>query len=297
MKLAGVFILSLWYSLVDQTLASNDEKSNYLLSVGDIGARRLEVMDRLIGAHTRDAIKRVVQSKERIRIADIGAGDGSVSSFIASECGDECLPISLFDQSTKQLETAKEKLGEKALYIRLDILNSEAVTEYTGQFDVIHVRCLLMHLANPQQALQNLINMLADGGYLILQEPITSSAWANQHSEIFEAMNQALLVIGKFNGGDWDIGSSLETMIEDFKEVSITASWNSNSTANAKETKDLLGLGIKELEVPATNIANIDIEEVEKWYRTVMSLDQDSAFEYHLPTQSHLILKKNNTKF
>lgn len=268
--------------------------SDYMLGVGGLGARRLEVMDRIIGEETRNAINSV--DLAGLRVADVGAGNGSVSVYLLESIGNEG-SLHIFDRSNDQLDAARNRFPNdvrNVVFSELNILDNEGVKNYEGQFDVIHVRCLLMHLNNPQQALRNLSTMLAPNGMLILQEPETSNAYASMYENTFNEMTETLLRIGEVSG-DWDIGPKLASLIDQTPDLQVEESWTSQVETGAEDTRALLCLGIQELQPAAVQIGERTNEEVDSWFTIVDQLPQierPSNFTYTLPLQYHYLVRK-----
>ena len=105
------------------------------------------------------------QPHDNLRVLDLGAGTGLLSSFIA-----ESFPtasITLLDISQEMLDKARERFG--GLVKRLEFIVGDYGEGIAGQFDVVVSALSIHHLSNDnkRRLFKNIHNALADGGIFI----------------------------------------------------------------------------------------------------------------------------------
>jgi len=90
-------------------------------------------------------------------------------------------------------------------------------------FDVVHVRFLLIHLPNPQRALERIARFVKPGGWLLVEEvSVTGEVEGNA-----PAVRTAFGLLVKYwetSGGDARIGGKLESALREmgaFSEVNV----------------------------------------------------------------------------
>lgn len=91
------------------------------------------------------------------RVLDVGCFDGGLLSLIPSSFEKYGLEVN---------EISCEKARERGITVRSDPLES---VDFHCQFDLILALDLLEHLRDPKSAIQRMCEMLAPGGYLLLQ--------------------------------------------------------------------------------------------------------------------------------
>lgn len=271
------------------TSGPKDSSDTYALAVGEQGAARLDVMDSLINQSTRHYLVTAGLSVGQT-VIDIGCGSGAVSNWIAQEVGAEGKVYGI-DISEAQLAIATQKSLELGLsnieYAKKDVLQEELSS--LPKADIVHIRCLLMHLKDPSIVLTKAKDLLKPGGKIVCQEPITSSAYSVPEYQIFQNLNDALMKISECFGVDYDIGERLGDHVLRAGFTGVTTAF-SQQKAKAAPMKSLLGKGIPECKAAAIQAQAADDKTVDQWHQQIMAWDeQDDAFEYHLPRQAHVI--------
>lgn len=97
------------------------------------------------------------------RCLEVGAGNGSIARWMSAHVGPDGKVVAT-DINTRFLI----ELGEPNLEVRQhDILNDPLET---SQYDLVHCRAVLMHLSDPQRALQKMAAAVRPGGWLFIEE-------------------------------------------------------------------------------------------------------------------------------
>ncbi|KAI0252112.1 S-adenosyl-L-methionine-dependent methyltransferase [Lactifluus subvellereus] len=105
---------------------------------------------------------------------------------------------------------------------QLDILEDPLLFN-AGSFDVVHVRLLLLHLQNPQAALERIASLVRPGGWLLIEEmSMDDEVKGDAH-----AVRSAIDLLCKYwesNGQVLAIGSKLEPWLQEtgaFSQVNV----------------------------------------------------------------------------
>jgi 2-polyprenyl-3-methyl-5-hydroxy-6-metoxy-1,4-benzoquinol methylase len=103
------------------------------------------------------------------RALEVGAGRGSIASWLAGRVGDQGRIVAT-DIDTALLE----ELGDD----RIEVLRHDVLVDDLpkSSFDLVHCRALLVHVRDPDQALERMSAWLKPGGVLVAEEPWTDVA-------------------------------------------------------------------------------------------------------------------------
>jgi SAM-dependent methyltransferase len=113
------------------------------------------------------------------RALEVGAGRGSIASWLATRVGDGGRVVAT-DIDTALLEDRNDPRLE---VVRHDVL----VDDLAGDFDLVHCRAVLVHLSDPRLALERMASWLKPGGVLVAEEPWTDVARLAPDPAIAEA--------------------------------------------------------------------------------------------------------------
>ena len=123
---------------------------------------RLLILEQILDAQTIRLLE-MIGVQKGWRCLEIGAGAGSIARWIAEKAGAEgkvvatdINPRFLFD------------IGESNLEVRQHDIQNDYLD--TNQYDLVHSRALLMHLTNPEEALNKMVAALRPGGWLLVED-------------------------------------------------------------------------------------------------------------------------------
>jgi SAM-dependent methyltransferase len=143
---------------------------------------------------------------------EVGAGAGSITQWLAQQVA-PAGRVKAIDIDPRFLQEASDPLIEVRAE---DIRTAKLEAEF---FDLIHTRCVLIHLADWPLAVDNLLRSLKPGGWLLLEEPDFGVARAlagqEQFYQGFERVHQAIRKMFRESGRDPNFGVRLPKLLQD----------------------------------------------------------------------------------
>jgi SAM-dependent methyltransferase len=178
----------------------------YVLGTGDAAAERLRLLDRVYGPATRQMLLDAGLCAET-RGLDLACGIGVVSCFMASVIGNKGSLVAA-DVNPDQLIVAKSHCAKCEHDPPIEYIETSAYETGlpSASFDLVHIRFLLCHLAEPVRALREVYRLLKPGGALVCQDIRLSSIFCSPDDGVFEESVQNALATGKILGVNYDYG-------------------------------------------------------------------------------------------
>ncbi|MFJ6616023.1 class I SAM-dependent methyltransferase [Kitasatospora sp. NPDC091335] len=121
---------------------------------------RLRLLESVLDAHTRDRFLALGLHAGH-RVLEVGGGGGSVARWLAGQGAE----VTVTDLDTTFLD---ELAADGVRVLRHDVYTDDFPP---GSFDFIHARYVVIHLPDPEKAVERLVEWLAPGGTLVLEEP------------------------------------------------------------------------------------------------------------------------------
>ena len=105
----------------------------------------------------------ILRPSEGWKCLEVGAGAGSVARWLAVRVGPagKAVATDIDVRFLSQISTPNLEIR------RNDIIKDELEA---GQYDLVHCRLLLMHLSEPEKALERMANALRPGGWLLVED-------------------------------------------------------------------------------------------------------------------------------
>jgi 2-polyprenyl-3-methyl-5-hydroxy-6-metoxy-1,4-benzoquinol methylase len=156
--------------------------SEYLIPVGDKDVKRMSAM----GLAFNEKSLKILNELENVKsLLDMGCGNGELLNLYAEQHPD-CYCVGI-DKSQEQLDIAKE--NNKITWCLGDAENFTDDRKY----DVVHTRFLLTHLQKPIEVAEKLLDLVSDGGYLVLEEQKEVPIFEKTHRSL-EAWKDAFIL-------------------------------------------------------------------------------------------------------
>src|SRR5262249_53173916 len=186
------------------------------------GDYRLRLLHSLYGAGTRRVLLEA-GLRRGMRVADLGCGVGMVTALLADLVGPEGHVFAI-DASAAQLDQARQRLlGNRGA--RTDFVQASATNTGLpeGLFDLVYCRFLLIHLPEPERALQEMRALLRPNGILVCEEGDLTSAGSEPPS-MLGAFAEIYARLGPKRRVDYTLGRRLFQMVQaaGFKAPEIT---------------------------------------------------------------------------
>ncbi len=181
----------------------------YVLDVGESGAARLRLLNKVYGASTRRMLLEAGLS-EGSRVLDLACGIGAVSCWLASQVGVTGKVIA-GDVNPDQLVVAKWHCAKCDHPAPIEYVEANAYDTglVSGSFDIVHMRLLLCHLTEPLRVLAEAYRLLKPAGALVCQDLKLSSVFCSPESSAYSRWVELCQATGARLGVDYDFGVRL----------------------------------------------------------------------------------------
>src|SRR3954454_8992240 len=188
-------------------------KIGYAIRGGVAGRERLRILARTLHAGTSALFDRL-DVGAGLRCLDVGCGGGDVTLELARRAGPRGRVIGV-DIDQAKLDLARQEAAAQGIanveFRTLDIRNAEAGTN----FDLVYVRFLLSHLADPAGAIATFSRALRPGGQLIVEDIHFQGIFAFPETAAFRRYCELYCAVVHMHVGDPDVGVRLPILLDD----------------------------------------------------------------------------------
>lgn len=185
----------------------------YVLSTGETGRSRLEMLEELYGPTTESLLVHVGLSPS-MRVVDIGCGVGTVVAWEAARLGSSGAAVGV-DISTEQLAEAAKRCLAQGL-MNVDFVQASVYD--TGlpedSFDIVSCRSLLSHLVDPEAAIREMIRLVRPGGVVICEDIDMRSIHADPPSSAYERIVDLYYELARITRCDYSVGRRLADLLK-----------------------------------------------------------------------------------
>ena len=179
----------------------------YAIRGGEEGARRLELLARVM-APTTEALLDRVGVAPGMRCLDLGCGGGHVSRSLAARVAAQGHVVGL-DMDGVKLRVARRDTDAAGLG---NVTFQEAdVTELadSGRYDLVYGRFIVSHLANRLDFITRICRALKPGGALVLEDIDFTGAFCYPANAAYTRSCDLYREVIRRRGGDADVGPQL----------------------------------------------------------------------------------------
>ena len=251
------------------------KNNTYSLTHGrGIGSERLTILNECYNFFSTNLLKQIKLSGKIV--LEIGCGIGIFTCEIAKLVGKSGKVIAV-DISTKQLELAQEEAERQNInnieFIKCSVFEIEKLNI---KVDCVYSRFLLMHLNDPIFILNQELNCLKIGGYLICSEPISNrDFYCYPESQIFEKIKKIFLIQYKIYNTDFAIGQKLPHILKSLETLLVYSFIGQAVLSTAREKKQFrLALLEFSEQLIKKNICSID--EIEKNVKMLKKFENEN---------------------
>jgi SAM-dependent methyltransferase len=185
----------------------------YILATGSGEVERLRLLQEVYGPNSQSLLRRA-GLREGLRVVEIGCGSGNVACWLADEVGPRGSVVGI-DNSPAQVEQARQQAearGMSNVEFRVGDANAPGLAE--GTFDLAYARLVLMHLANPGQALEAMRRLVRPGGCVACEEMDLTRWICDPPSDLVRRFYELNITLGERHGGHFRLGPSLPGLFQ-----------------------------------------------------------------------------------
>jgi ubiquinone/menaquinone biosynthesis C-methylase UbiE len=186
-------------------------ESTYIIRGGLEGRERLRLVTRVMASSTTELLDRVGVAHDADCL-DVGCGGGDVTLELARRAhAGRVVGIDLDEAKLEIARTEAHGAGTDNIEYRCqDLLSSDL---RSSEYDVVHARFVLSHLADPQAAVNGLVRVLRPGGALIVVDIEKAATLCEPPHPSFKRYIELYTLAARARGVDPDIGPQLPAIL------------------------------------------------------------------------------------
>jgi ubiquinone/menaquinone biosynthesis C-methylase UbiE len=185
----------------------NTKGSDYIISGGEEGKKRLNVLSEVLSIHTK-ALLETDGNISGIRMLDLGCGGGNVALMAAQMVGEKG-HVTAIDFDSEIISLAQQD----AVANGIENVSFQAQSAYDiafdDTFDISYSRFLLSHLQQPLQVLKHMIRATKAGGKIIVEDVQFSGHFCYPACDAFDTYLQYYTTAAINNGHNPEMGPML----------------------------------------------------------------------------------------
>jgi ubiquinone/menaquinone biosynthesis C-methylase UbiE len=187
--------------------------TDYVIRGGIEGRERLRVLSRVM-QHTTDACLVRAGIKEEMACLEIGCGSGDVAFDMARMVGPLGRVVGTDIDETEIELGRREAAGLQLNNVEFRVSDITQST-FASEFDLVHARFVLTHLADPARALANMRGALRPGGVMLVEDIDFRGHFAYPESAALARYVELYSEIVRRKGADPNIGPRLPSLLTD----------------------------------------------------------------------------------
>jgi SAM-dependent methyltransferase len=224
-----------------------------------------------------------------MRVADVGCGVGMVTALLADLVGPQGYVVAI-DASGEQLTQAHERLHPRVSTIRFVQASAADIGLPPGSFDLVYCRFLLLHLPEPERALEEMRCLLKPEGILVCEDGDLTSAGSEPTSAL-GAFADLFSRLAPMRGVDYTLGRRLFHLVRAAGFPSPEITFNQPVLARG-ENKRLLELSVAEAGPAFVDAGLITAAELESTLVEMRRLADDESVLAVMPRMAQVWARK-----
>lgn len=197
----------------------SDTAEHYILATGGRDIERLRLLHEVYGPGTQALFGRVGlrdgqrgEKRGALRVVEIGCGCGNITCWVAEQLGAGGSVVGI-DNSAEQIEQAKRQAQARGLRnVEFQVADAYSPRLPEGSFDVAYCRLVLMHLAEPRRALEQMRLLVRPGGWVVCEEMDLGVWLCDPPSEAMSRFYELNHALGRQIGEHFRLGGSLHRL-------------------------------------------------------------------------------------
>lgn len=242
--------------------------SSYQLRTDAIGRKRLNLQGEVYNPGSQNFL--LSQGlKEGLSILEVGCGSGTMSVWLAQQVGKHGRVVCI-DNDRSQIKATQQVIKKaKLTQVECRELSVFDLDQMTEQFDIIYVRFVLLHLADPLTALIKIKSRLKKDGKLVIDEMLNSNNFCHPVAAAFIKRREVMERFFLKNNLNPNFGLTLKPVLKKIGLHSIEESLFQPMLISARE-RQLLLLVIYEIK---DKLIALNILTSVEWKKLVADLE------------------------
>jgi len=263
-------------------------RGDYVLATGEAAAHRLRLLHNIYGAGARQLLTRA-GIQPGMRVADMGCGVGMVTQLLAELVGPDGEAFGV-DFSGAQITQATQLLPPEFPNVSFVEASATETGLESESFDLVYCRFLLIHLKEPEKALNEMYRLLKPNGILVCEDGDLTSAGSEPYSKL-QAFSVLFGQLGPCWGVDYTLGRRLFRMVLDANFAHVDITYNQPVIVRG-ENKRLLELSVAEAGAAFIEAGLISTEGLNRVLAEMRRLAEDETVLAVMPKMSQVWARK-----
>lgn len=239
----------------------------YQLSTNYLGRQRLKLQGDLYSSGSYQFLLSQGISRGQ-SVLEIGCGSGYMTPWLANQVGPKGKVLAIDNSKAQVIATRHATKNLKQVECReLSVYDLDCLTE---KFDIVYLRLVLIHLADPSSALAKAYRCLKNNGKIIIEEFLNSCNFCYPENQYFTKRRSVIEQFFIRNGLNPNFGITLKSQLSRLKLASIHESMFQPLFQNASQRK-LLSLFLLECK---DKLLSLDILTLTEWKKLMSGLEK-----------------------
>ena len=210
------------------------EPTHYIIRGGIEGRERLRILARVMRPASIALLQRA-GIRPGMSCLDLGCGGGDLTRDLAQIVGAAGRVVGIDIDETK-LALARQEASASGLANIEFRCTDIAAAGIEMEFDLVHARFLLSHLANPAQALTCMRKALRPGGIVAVEDVEFRGHFSHPHSPALWRYVELYTQCAQRRGADANIGPQLPALLHEagFEDVQVNVVQPSGTAGEVK---------------------------------------------------------------
>ncbi len=185
-------------------------RAKYTIDGGELGKRRLDVLQRVHGLQTEALLDRV-GLRQAGRCVDVGCGSGHVTIELGRRVGPRGIAVGI-DADADLLDLARSD-ATAAQASNVEFHCADASDLEPSSYDATYARCLLSHVGDPAAVVRTMAFALRPAGVVIVEDIDFQGCFSFPVAEPYQRYVEVYRETVRRRGGNADLGPRLPSLL------------------------------------------------------------------------------------